>query len=207
MTLDTSALRIGTTLVSVAHSPLTRPLVSTSRPRARLQVETLAQQKRKESRRSPTWSARYTLRSTTLRSRLTCSAAGCTNKTRVFAPLTTVRLASPKCSSLTTQTHFLWVRASTRRRNSMTRPERSAASARTSLCPKMRLSPGNEEQNDSRQLIKRAGEGSSYSVEKKINQKVLMTKMWGCERQKSYLLKLPSNKNFNFSICKSTAQN
>ena len=156
MTSVTSAQRIGTTLESVAHRPQLKPLLSTSRPRARLLAETSAQASSKASRRSRTWSVRYTLRSTTRRSRPMCSAAGCTSRTQVYVLLTTAWLARPKCSSLTTQIRFRWARASTRRRNSMIRQVRSAASARTSLCPRMRPSPGNEE-DENEQLSKQAG--------------------------------------------------
>ena len=145
MTLVTSAQRIGTTLESGAHRLQPRPLLNTSRPRARSPVETSAQVSNKASRRSQTWSVRYTLRSTIRRSRPMCSAAGCTSRTQVYVLLTTAWLARPKCSSLTTRIRFRWARASTRRRNSTIRQERSAASAKMSLCPRMRPSPGNED--------------------------------------------------------------
>ena len=174
MTLVTSALRIGTTLVSVAHRAQVTLLLSTSRPKAISRVETSAQLRHKESRRSPTWSARYTLRGTTRRSRLMCSEAGCISKTLVSVPSMPVKVASPKCSSMTMQTRFRWVRASTRRRNSMTLQGLSAASAKTSRCPRMRLLQESDQggrKKEQMAAINHVGK-SRCSVEKHIAQKV-----------------------------------
>ena len=168
--LVTSAQRIRTTLESVPVRPQLRLLLNTSRPRARLLAETSAQASNKASKRSPTWSVRYTLSSTTRRSRPMCSAAGCTSRTQAYALLTTAWLARPKCSSSTTRTRFRWARASMLRRNSMIRQERSAASDKTLLCPRMRPSPGNEGE-ESEQLSSQIGD-NNCSVDMHIAQKV-----------------------------------
>ena len=152
MVLATSALKTGTTSARGALKHRLMPLRTSKRRRRLWLVTTSALLSNRESKRSLTLSVRFTQRPTTLRSRLMFSARGSTNKILVSALSTMVRLAPPRCSSLTTPTRFLWERASTPRRSSMTPSVVSVAFAKTLQLLRTRPSPESEEKKaDDRQ--------------------------------------------------------
>jgi len=145
MTCVALALRIQTITVSASLRPLLKQLPNTKQWPQPRREETCVGMTSKESTRFPTSWARCTPRHTTLRSRLMFSAAGYTSRILVYVLSTVAFLASLKRSSMTTQTRFQWVRASTPPRSSMTLLVPSVVFAKMSPCRRMRPLPESEE--------------------------------------------------------------
>ena len=140
----TSVLRTRITTAREDLRTLAMQLPNSKQPCLLRLVETCVLMTSKASTRFQTLSARCTRRPTTPKSRPMFSAVGCISRIQVCALSTMAQQASLKCRCLITPTHCQWVRASTRRRSSMTLQVLSVAFVKTLPCPRTRQSRGSE---------------------------------------------------------------